>query len=84
MKRINLKYAFELFMQSRETFCRDVTIENYNNTLNYFIDYICADRELTAQEIYVDELVTDDLNGYSIYLKHKIKNDGHPFYPVAS
>ena len=44
MKRINLKYAFELFMQSRETFCRDVTIENYNNTLNYFIDYICADR----------------------------------------
>ncbi|MBQ7776414.1 MAG: tyrosine-type recombinase/integrase [Lachnospiraceae bacterium] len=79
---MNLSEAFDIFIDSREAYCADPTISNYKNTIRYFVDFLSNHKNRSMDEIDVDEITLDDLNKYSIFLKNKVKNEGHPFYPV--
>ena len=82
VENVTLRKAYDLFLLNREAFCGDKTVFNYTNTLRYFIDFLEGEYEVPAEEIYVHEIDIHDLNDYSIYLKTKVKNSGHPFFPV--
>lgn len=75
----SLKEGSELFFMDRDTYCSDQTVNNYRNTLRYFIDFIVERKQLPAEEIDVTDIDLTDLKVYSIYLKNKEKNDNHPF-----
>lgn len=80
---MNLKDSYDMFLASRESFCSDATINNYSNNIRYFLEYMEGIRCCTADSIIVDSIQISDLNQYSIFLKSKIKNDGHPFAPTG-
>jgi len=79
-----LQDAFVQFVASREPFCSDKTVSNYENRVGYFVDYLESVKQLPAAAIEVSDIELSDMNGYSIYLKTKPKNEGHPFYPSDS
>ena len=77
---LNLKDAFDLFLENRETYCSDATVRNYKNTINYFIKYIISKQGAKdACDIDVADITLHDLNAYSIILKSRIKNADNPF-----
>lgn len=80
MININLREAYQQFVASRETFCSDATVENYSNFVRYFVEFMEARRNTSAEHIPVLDIWMADINEYSIFLKSKIKNEGHPFY----
>lgn len=84
MSKITFTSALELFLESRETYCSNVTVENYKNTLNYFQGFITVLLDSPADDLDVSQITIRDLNKYSIYLKSKIKNDNNPFTPSGS
>ncbi len=79
---MKLKEAYDAFIFSREAFCSDETVKNYSNTLRYFTDFLSRYMNLSSEEIDVKNITLAHLNEYSIYLKNKVKNEGHPYYPV--
>lgn len=76
---MNLKDSYDLFVASRETYCSGPTIDNYSNTVRYFLEYLEEARSCSAADIDINSIELFDLNQYSVYLKSKIKNEGHPF-----
>lgn len=76
---MTLQDAYTSFLKSRDAFCSDATVRNYSFTLSYFINFITDKYEKNPDEILVNEIVLDDLNDYSIYLKTKIKNSSNPY-----
>lgn len=78
--KLSLNDALELFFQDRETYCCDVSVANYKNTLSYFCSFICLQKDLSASDLLVDQISLSDLKEYSIYLKHKNKNDNNPAF----
>lgn len=67
---MKLSEAYESFLVSRDVFCSNSTVTNYKNTLRYFCDYI---NHIKGGECDVKDITLADLNGYSIYLKNKVK-----------
>ena len=37
---MTLQEAYDLFLVSRDSYCSDVTVKNYRNTLTYFLDFM--------------------------------------------
>lgn len=81
---IKLQDAYQQFVSSRETFCSDQTVSNYANRVRYFVEYLEYLKQQPATALELSAIELSDLNNYSIYLKSKPKNDGHPFYPADS
>lgn len=79
MTDISLRKAYDYFIMDRETFCQDDTIQNYKNTLRYFIQFMEKDRGVPAEEIMLGTLTKFDLKNYVVYLRNKPANEGHPF-----
>ena len=75
---ITLKQAFDLFIISRETYCSNVTVDNYKNTLRYFIDFMCERKNLVSEKILIDSITREDINFYVLYLRQKKKNEKNP------
>lgn len=77
---LNLKDAFDLFIENRETYCSDATVKNYRNTITYFIKYIVMKKGVKkSDDIDITDITIHDLNAYSIILKTRIKNEDNPF-----
>lgn len=79
MNDINLKQAFDIFIFERETFCSDMTIQNYKNTIRYFCDFMEKSRKLPIDKIMCSTLTKADLVAYANWLRKKPLNEGHPF-----
>ena len=81
---MNLTDAYNAFIFSRDAFCSDDTVRNYKNTIRYFCDFVSRYLERDSDDIDVNEITLLHLNEYSIYLKTKVKNEGHPYFPQTS
>lgn len=79
MNDINLKQAFDIFIFERETFCSDMTIQNYKNTIRYFCEFMEQSRKLPIDKIMCSTLTKADLVAYANWLRKKPLNEGHPF-----
>ena len=75
---MTLKQAFDLFIFDRQTFCGDKTIENYENTIRYFIQWAEAERETTRDRIDLDSITTADIKQYVVWLRRRPSNEQHP------
>lgn len=72
---ITLEKAVELFRVDQELKGNaEKTIEYYDNTLKYFVDYI-------GREILVQNITLSDLNNYILYQKNRPMLQNHPFKP---
>lgn len=78
---MNLTDAYNAFIFSREAFCSDDTVKNYKNTIRYFCDFVSRYIGRESDNINVNEITLLHLNEYSIYLKTKVKNEGHLYFP---
>lgn len=76
---MTLKQAFDLFIFDRQTFCGDKTIENYENTIRYFIQWLESERRSTRDQIDLDSITTSDLKQYVVWLRNRSSNEQHPF-----
>lgn len=80
---LSLKQAYDMFIFDRESYCAiDTTVRNYKCRLKYFIDYM---EELKCKEqnnIRLDEITSEDLTSYIVFLRNKIKLDNHPLKPT--
>lgn len=79
MDNITLQAAYTSFLKSRDAFCSDATVRNYSFTLSYFMNFITDKYKKNPDDIYVNDIILDDLNDYSIFLKTKIKNSSNPY-----
>ena len=75
---ITLSNALEKFINYRTTYCEDTTINNYTNTLRYFVGFMELHKNCSADDIYIDSITQDDISSYICYLRKKKKNDNHP------
>jgi integrase/recombinase XerC/integrase/recombinase XerD len=75
-----LKECFDLFIESRDSYCSDVTVNNYSNTLGYFFDYLVGVYGGSIDSIDVEDVSLSDLNQYSIYLKNKVRHSNNPYF----
>lgn len=76
MMEITLEKAFELFIFDRETFGADATIMNYRVTLRLFIQYLEEQKNMSSNEILINNLVSDDIRSYAVYLRKRKKRNG--------
>ena len=81
---LSLANAFEKFINYKMTYCEDVTISNYTNTLRYFIDFMEINRDCGSSEIMIDTITNDDICSYVAYLRKKKKNDNHPLTATSN
>lgn len=81
---MNLNEAYNAFIFSREAFCSDKTVKNYKNTIRYFCDFLATYLGKESDVIDVNDITLLHLNEYSIYLKTKVKNEGHLYFPPTS
>jgi site-specific recombinase XerD len=79
---VSLKQGYDLFIFDRETYCKDTTISNYRNTLKYFLDYIVSAYNRPLEDIDLEELSLQDLQGYVLMLRKREKLITHPFKPT--
>lgn len=79
MNELTLREAFDLFIFDRQTFCLDKTIENYNNTIRYFCDYMEESRQCPADQIPLSSITSLDLKKYVVWLRSRPRNFNHPF-----
>lgn len=80
---ISLQQAYDLFIFDRESYCAiDTTVRNYKCRLGYFIDFMCAEKNMSASDILIDTLTLEDIKLYVIFLRKKTKLDNHPFKPT--
>lgn len=75
---MTLKQAFDLFIFDRQTFCSDKTIENYENTIRYFIQWIEQERSTTRDRIDLETITAADLKQYVVWLRKRPSNETHP------
>ena len=80
---LDLSAAFEKFINNRLTYCEDTTVSNYTNTLRYLLVFMEEHKGKKCSEIDVEEITSDDITSYIVYLRQKKKNDNHP-YTVTS
>lgn len=83
-ENINLQEAYDLFIVSRQAYCSDSTIGNYEHTLGYLFDYLSGFFHKPVSEIAVNDITLLHLNNYVIYLRSKKKNDKHPYAPTSA
>lgn len=75
---ITLEQAFKLFIFDRQTFCLDKTVENYQNTLRYFCDFMAQKRGCPIDQIAISSITTMDLKEYVSWLRQRPANMNHP------
>lgn len=76
---MNLEQAYNMFIMSREEYCTEKTVSNYQHTLKYFIEFITDYKGLPINQIDVNTLDRADLQAYTLYLREKPKYKNHPF-----
>lgn len=82
---MTLQEAYDLFLVSRDSYCSDVTVKNYRNTLAYFLDFMIKRQAVdSASDIIVDKIALADMNDYSIYLKNKIRHSDNPYFKAGA
>lgn len=82
---MTLQEAYDLFLVSRDSYCSDVTVKNYRNTLTYFLDFMIKRHGVeSASDITVDKIALADMNDYSIYLKNKIRHSDNPYFKAGA
>lgn len=79
---ISLKQAFDLFLFDRETYCKEKTVHNYKEQLQYFLNFMEESRGTDLETIFINTITKEDLNAYIIWLRKRDKNTGHPFKAV--
>lgn len=78
---MDLLEAYNDFVFSRDAFCSDETVRNYKNTIRYFCEFLSGYMGKEVDEILVNDIKLLHLNEYSIFLKTKVKNEGHEYIP---
>lgn len=79
MADLTLKQAYDLFIFDRQTFCLDKTVENYENTVRYFCDYIAGKRGCPQDEVKLSGITALDVKEYVVWLRQRPANMNHPF-----
>lgn len=80
---ISLKQAYDLFIFDRESYCKDKTIQNYKNTISYFLKFMEDERGCPISEISLDTITPLDLKGYVSMLRNRKKLETHPLKPTV-
>ena len=80
-KRYTIGQCKELFMLDLEGRCSAATIENYENHLKYFSDFIKSEFQYDDNTI-IDNIKLQDLQKYQKYLRTRKKNQDHLYKPV--
>lgn len=83
MKDITLKQALELFLFDRETYCGSKTINNYKNTLRYFIDFLEIKYDMQSDKIKINDITKQDVQAYVVMLRNRDKLSTHDFKPTV-
>lgn len=78
MNDISLKQAYEIYIFDRKTFCLEKTVQNYENTIRYFLEYMEGYKERRAEEIMLSDILNDDIKRYIIMLRQRPANANHP------
>lgn len=78
MNDISLKQAYEIYIFDRKTFCLDKTVQNYENTIRYFLEYMEEYKERPAGDIMLSDILNDDIKRYIIMLRQRPANANHP------
>jgi len=76
---LSLKQAYDLFLFDRQTFCLDKTVENYENTIRYFCNYITDKRNCPLDQVMLSEITALDIKEYIVWLRQRPANLNHPF-----
>lgn len=74
--------CLDLFILDLEARCSDKTIENYQNSIRYFTDYITRVKEKPLEDIAINSIKIVDLNKYVAMLRNRHKYEGHNFRPT--
>lgn len=77
MSDLMLDKAFNLFIFDRETFCTDVTVKNYRNTVRYFCEFMADSRGCPASGIPCSSMSREDLKSYSRWLRTRPLRQGY-------
>lgn len=77
---ITLNQAVELFLLDRSAVCVEKTVKDYREKLNFFVNYMCQLKDITADSLMITDITFVDLNMYTIYLRNKNKFENHPFF----
>ena len=81
---MNLQQAYDMFLMSREEYCSDSTVKNYQNTIRYFVDFLTDYKKKSACDIDISTLERTDLQAYTLYLRKRPKFENHPYHAVDS
>lgn len=73
---ISLKQAYDLFMSDRATFCKDRTLQYYEENLELFFRFL--ETENLSPEHSLVSLPDNIFSKYVKYLRTKKRFDGHP------
>lgn len=76
---ITLKQAVDLFLFDRDTYCAPTTMQNYKNTVKYFVNYMEERKTLTSEQLKMSDITKDDIKAYMIYLRSKPCMLDHPY-----
>lgn len=79
-KRYTIGQCKELFMLDLEGRCSAATIENYENHLKYFSEFLATNLQYT-DDTMIDEIRLQDLQKYQKYLRTRKKNENHIYKP---
>ena len=78
MNDMTLKQAYDLFLFDRQTFCSEKTMENYENTIRYFCNFMMELRGCPLDSILLSSITLMDLKEYVVWLRKRPANINHP------
>lgn len=78
MDDYKIMQLIDLFLFEKEANCSAATLVYYKSSLKYFSDFLEGHFNKPFDEIYLSELKLTVLNSYTLYLRGKPFNSGHP------